>query len=765
MQSILQHPRIRRLFVPVCLAFFLCAASYIQFHSLTSPSPGILVERNSSSEWIVSKILNDSIASGLSIRPGDRILSFDGKPDPKLFVFEAEHVLSGARNIEVLDSEGRQRTIGIKPTRTDMLENGFAFLLEAFLVGVGWYSVRKKPESLLFRRFFLMNVIIAFCIVSMFSDELYLSNYIFVFCAIWLPYVILSFYLLFAFRSIYSRFRSLLLGYQLYSAALSVFSAAFIVRQEKFDWMTDLLNIALIFTLVLMTCITAFYWTKFDRIEKNQLFILFLGVFTSLMPYVLLYALPRLLWSDFFVSAEYTLIGLVPVSGTLTYLLVQRQMLDWKLYIPKLAVSGAYYASMLALFLLAAAWGSALYAAGLCILLALLTLGYRRLLLRMRRQGNRNKEWLDHQKLRMTLQLSEKKNVRDLLRLFADSLHEKIEIQGLALVYFEDDALPLVHSTGIYTEIRGNGNAPTPTLHDWSEGKGYAKALELSDDREQTKLGYLCLGSKIDGAPFTREELLAVESIREMAVRMLLNVRQLSRLRQEYELNKHQIVHHESRFRDFRTYSQMLLEAREAEKIRISYFLHDDLLQNLIFLSRDLEELHDTGRYERERNATWLKCLYDSQRSIRTMSDHLYPHILDRGDLQEALQWLLRDMNRQDEIAVSLHYEAPAPDPFPALVKANLFRAVRELIVNVFKHAQASELNVRVWMNRDCVHCSVIDNGKGFTAASVPDKPAAGGSGFGLLSVCDQIEHMGGTADIDSVPGQGTSVTLKLPLC
>ncbi|MNL60538.1 sensory histidine kinase DcuS [compost metagenome] len=66
-------------------------------------------------------------------------------------------------------------------------------------------------------------------------------------------------------------------------------------------------------------------------------------------------------------------------------------------------------------------------------------------------------------------------------------------------------------------------------------------------------------------------------------------------------------------------------------------------------------------------------------------------------------------------------------------------------------------------MGKGSLYCIVSDNGKGFSEATA--RPAAErGSGFGLMSVCDQMEHLGGSADIDSVPGQGTTVTLKLPL-
>ncbi|QJD82205.1 sensor histidine kinase [Cohnella herbarum] len=762
--SFLQHPRIKRLFLYGCLAIFICSASYIQFHSLTTPFSGLEVEKNSSSEWTISGIQRDSIATEWEVDLGDRILSFDGRQDPKLFVIDEVKLVNGAKTIEVLDKEDQRRSIVIKPTRTDIFENSFAFLMELFLIGVGCYAVWRKPESRLIRRFFLLNVMIAFSIISLFSDELYLSNYLFLYCAIWVPYVMLSFYLLFAFRSMYARFRSLLLGFRIYSIAYSAFTTSFTVRKESYAWVSDTLNVVLIVTLILMAGITAFYWTRFDRIEKNQLFILFLGIFTSLMPYALLYAIPHLVWMDYFVPAEYALIGLVPISGTLTYLLIQRQMIDLKFYIPSLALHSFYYISALTLFVLAASWNSVVYAVGLFVLFGLLTYVYRRLLVRLRRKEDRKKEWIENQKLRLSLQMAEKKNIRDILKLFADLVHDMIEVQGLALVYIDEDDQPIVYSTGIYEGKWTFGNAETPDNNDWSSKSEFARVMELSHGPNEQNLGYLCLGPKSNGTLFSSEEQRIVEKFRVETIQMLTNARMLFRMQHEYEQGKEQIEHHERRFRDFRTYSQMLLEARESEKIRISYFLHDDLLQNLIFLSRDLEELHDTGRHEQERTATWLKCLYDSQRSIRSLSDNLYPHILDKGDLHEALRWLLRDMNRQEEIAVTLHYEPPSPEPFPSFVKANLFRAVRELIVNVFKHAEASEMQVRVWMSRDCIYCSVTDNGKGIPHISIPRQFVSGGARFGLLSVCDQMEHLGGSTEIDSVPGQGTSITLKLPL-
>ncbi|MBH5319830.1 hypothetical protein I6N90_18685 [Paenibacillus sp. GSMTC-2017] len=695
------------------------------------------------------------ITRGMNIEAGDRILSFDDSSNPKLFVLNNEKMITDVKKIKLLDKQGLQRTIVIEPTQSDKFEIGFSFLIEIFLLGVGWYAFRKMPDSRLIHKFFLINMVIAFCIVAMFSEEIHLSYYFLPYCVIWLPYLLLSFYLLFAFRSIHFKFHRLLQFYRLYAIGFSICTTYFFYKQVTYQWVTDVFNIVLILTLMIIGGITAMCWTRLDRIEKRQLFILFIGVLISILPYVLLHAIPDLLWTGFIVSIKYTFIGLVPISGTLTYLLVRRQIIDLKMYVPKIIIHILYYSLALGLILWSSDLGEIGYGILLFIVFGLMTYGYRLLLKRLKRQEDSKEDWLENQKLRLSLQLAEKKYIRDSLKLFSSVLEDKIKLQGSALVYMDDVAEPVAHLSGIYEFSNRN---------DWSNMDEFDQVLELSLGPKQRKLGYLCLSSKRNGAQFTTMERDEIERFRVQLTEVLSNGKRLFQLQSEYEYNKDQMKRHEHQLHDFRTYSQMLVEAREAEKIRISYFLHDDLLQNLIFLSRDIEELHDTGRYEAERAAAWLKCLYDSQCSIRSLSDHLYPHILDRGDLKEALTWCMRDMNREDMMAVALQYEVPVPEPFPAFIKANMFRAIRELIVNCFKHAEATELNVRVWMLNERIYCSVSDNGKGFSDISLIRHHAGGGKSFGLLSVCDQIEHLGGHVDVNSVLGKGTTVTLNLPL-
>jgi signal transduction histidine kinase len=86
-----------------------------------------------------------------------------------------------------------------------------------------------------------------------------------------------------------------------------------------------------------------------------------------------------------------------------------------------------------------------------------------------------------------------------------------------------------------------------------------------------------------------------------------------------------------------------------------------------------------------------------------------------------------------------------------------LFRALRELLVNVAKHAGASEAYVGIWRDRDVARISVEDSGVGFA-------PEARHQGFGLLALRDRVAQMGGSVEIESAVGHGTRTMVSVPI-
>jgi signal transduction histidine kinase len=109
------------------------------------------------------------------------------------------------------------------------------------------------------------------------------------------------------------------------------------------------------------------------------------------------------------------------------------------------------------------------------------------------------------------------------------------------------------------------------------------------------------------------------------------------------------------------------------------------------------------------------------------------------------------------------HFDDERPKPLDDDVKVLLFRVVSELLVNVVKHAQAHEVNVSVQREDDHILIVVEDDGVGFDVAQM-DMHWREGGGFGLFSIRERLQPLGGQLEITSAPGQGTRVVIMAPL-
>jgi signal transduction histidine kinase len=139
----------------------------------------------------------------------------------------------------------------------------------------------------------------------------------------------------------------------------------------------------------------------------------------------------------------------------------------------------------------------------------------------------------------------------------------------------------------------------------------------------------------------------------------------------------------------------------------------------------------------------------------------LYPPVLYDDHLAQVLEWLAACMKRHHRLEVNVKAD---PDPFPMAEESRviLFHAVRELLFNVGKHAGTNRANLRMSrLDGDRVRVVVSDEGVGF--APIRPASAAATSGFGLFSIRERLEPLGGSLTVESQPGRGTRVTLIVP--
>ena len=220
-----------------------------------------------------------------------------------------------------------------------------------------------------------------------------------------------------------------------------------------------------------------------------------------------------------------------------------------------------------------------------------------------------------------------------------------------------------------------------------------------------------------------------------------------------------------------RTYQEQLQSlaselsfTEERERRRLAAVLHDHIAQLLVVAKGKFEKIQESTLYRSfaKPMEEIRRLIEESIRYTRSLVFELSPPILYELGFEPAMEWLAEHMEQQYGLAVTVE-DDDNPKPLDNEARALLFRAVRELLFNVLKHAQAS--GARVCMRRAGEHLEVIveDNGVGFA----PDKlDGSSGkiAGFGLFSIRERLNYFGGRMEIDSNPGEITRVILTLPL-
>ncbi len=204
-----------------------------------------------------------------------------------------------------------------------------------------------------------------------------------------------------------------------------------------------------------------------------------------------------------------------------------------------------------------------------------------------------------------------------------------------------------------------------------------------------------------------------------------------------------------------------LARAESRERERLAGILHDDLQQILAATRMRVKMASTSPESCEELLGAADEHLSEAIEMSRCLAVEVSPAIVRDQGLGDALHWLARHMRERHELSVEIettgHVGLGNPD-----VEALVFRVVRELLFNVVKHSGVTTASVCARMDGDAGLCiTVSDDGCGFDAEALERD---GGAGFGLGSVRNRMEMLGGSCDIDSEPGEGTRVMMVVPL-
>ncbi|MCA0228929.1 MAG: sensor histidine kinase [Bacteroidetes bacterium] len=251
--------------------------------------------------------------------------------------------------------------------------------------------------------------------------------------------------------------------------------------------------------------------------------------------------------------------------------------------------------------------------------------------------------------------------------------------------------------------------------------------------------------------------LVAVAGIGGLTYRNVANQRRIAQ--QETLLKQKEIVQLQQERQLVATNS--ILKGQEEERTRVARDLHDGLGGILTSVKLTLGKVRGNFILPEASTVVFARALEQLDLAInemRRVAHSMMPEALVRYGLPDSLKDFCEDLNDTGQIKVHLQVLG-MEQRLDSSVEVVLYRIVQELLNNILKHAQATDAYVQLVRRDEIVHLTVEDNGKGFDP-----KQAEHHKGAGMRNIENRVAYLGGTLDIQSAVGEGTSVEIEIKL-
>ncbi|MEW6425756.1 MAG: GAF domain-containing sensor histidine kinase, partial [Bacillota bacterium] len=262
-------------------------------------------------------------------------------------------------------------------------------------------------------------------------------------------------------------------------------------------------------------------------------------------------------------------------------------------------------------------------------------------------------------------------------------------------------------------------------------------------------LGVMQLDRPLEAKGFHQEEVTILSALAKEASIAIENARLVENLEQKEKLLQQILA--------------KSIAVQEEERKRVASEIHDGVIQAILGIWYRLQKLtnENVPVEEVRRELVKIRDLLGQQiKDIRKIIYNLRPVILDAYGLGPAIRTLLRNLQEESAIKFELAMEGPS-QRLPARFEVNIYRILQELLANVIKHSQATKAQVILINGKEKTVLVVKDNGVGFNYAP-PARDKSYGN-LGLASVQERVHLLGGTCQIESRLGWGTTITVTIP--
>ncbi len=281
----------------------------------------------------------------------------------------------------------------------------------------------------------------------------------------------------------------------------------------------------------------------------------------------------------------------------------------------------------------------------------------------------------------------------------------------------------------------------------------FKESMEGKRDSFQVAKQYLTRDGRPAWGRFTVSPVRGIGADHRFAIGMVEDITEQKQAENEIRTYQEQL----------RSLASELSLTEERERRRLATDLHDHIGQILALAQIKLGAMREAASSPSMAEAMdeVRRLVEQSIKYSRSLTFELSPPILYDLGFEAAVEWVAELIQNQHAIPISVQTDRQ-PLPMDDEIRVLLFQAVRELLVNVVKHAKAQKAEVNIGREGSLIRIQVKDDGIGLGIS--PGAPLTSARGFGLFSIRERLKYLGGHLEVESEPGRGTVVTLMVPL-
>ncbi|KYD21874.1 ATP-binding protein [Parageobacillus toebii] len=641
------------------------------------------------------------------------------------------------------------------------------FIGMAFLF-IGIYSYVQKPNSIVVQHFLALMFIsgLAIALSTPSSWNIKPAKELEVIAVSFAPYILMKFFEHFPSSTKPAFFRQV----RIITLFIAIFVTLnyFLIGIRHDVIVSTIVRPCIVANMVLslLSCIVLFYLhlrSNSDKI-KNQMYLLIAGLVLSFAPVVILSLIPDVFFSFSGVPFHYSLSSIIVFPMTLSYLLTKQEVVDFREIFRKISFQLLAVILSLVAFnlLLAMFYKFNLKSAVLINTLLVCTFVVYDLIhkglepLKMKKWDLKNQE-IQKEKLLILQQLLNGKHLEYCAKLIADLIHKTIDVSGVCMIWNNDNIPMILHKTGVFLHFND------AELLTYVHQSCHPEKMNINGknfffypmNMEDVTIGWVIIGEKTNATVFEKEEIKLIEKIRTDATELFSSSKSLQQIEKQLKETMKES-------QDYKQFHLLLINEQEEEKKKLSVFLHDEVLQNLILLFNKLELLSKNKEMDNGVFEDIKESLRNSIFEIREMCHELYPVIVEDLGLEKSLYSLKRKCQTNHNVIIEIDYNTNLR-VIPASLSIQVFRMIKELVCNAIKHSSSKKVFVSVVETNNFLNIKVKDHGIGF---KVPNRLSelSQNNHLGLITIQKRVNQLKGTLDIQSEPGAGTCVSITLPI-